>query len=85
MRYYENDLSPLADKVPVIAGVDENNAQHMVTYTVGFGVNGTLADDEVPGQANFNGWPQPTSQRADHHRRYASRGLQRTRTISQRQ
>ena len=59
MRYYENDLSPLADKVPVIAGVDENNAQHMVTYTVGFGVNGSLADDEVPGQANFNGWPQP--------------------------
>ena len=59
MRYYENDLSPLADKVPVIAGVDENNAQHMVTYTVGFGVNGSLADDEVPGQANFNGWPEP--------------------------
>ena len=59
MEYYETDLSPLADKVPVIAGVDENNAQHMVTYTVGFGVNGNLADTEVPGQANFNGWPQP--------------------------
>ena len=59
MEYYETDLSPLADKVPVIAGVDENNAQHMVTYTVGFGVEGNLADNEVPGQANFNGWPEP--------------------------
>lgn len=61
MKYYETDLSTLADKVPVIAGVDENNAQHMVSYTVGFGVDGTLADDEIPGQPNFNGWPQPTA------------------------
>jgi len=59
MRYYETDLSTLADKVPVIAGVDDNNAQHMVTYTVGFGVNGNLADDQVPGQPNFNGWLEP--------------------------
>ena len=61
MAYYETDLSPLADKVPVNAGIDENNAQHMVTYTVGFGVDGTLAADQVPGQPNFNGWPQPTA------------------------
>jgi len=61
MAYYETDLSLLADKVPLIAGIDENNAQHMVTYTVGFGVDGTLADDEAPGQPNFNGWPEPTA------------------------
>lgn len=61
MKYYETDLSTLADKVPVIAGVDENNAQHMVTYTVGFGIDGTLQPDELPGEVNFTGWPQPTS------------------------
>lgn len=61
MRYYERDLSTLANKVPVIAGVDENTAQHMVTYTVGFGVDGTLDDDEIPGEVNFTGWPQPTA------------------------
>ena len=60
MKYYETDLSSLANKVPVISGVDENTAQHMVTYTVGFGVNGTLTDDKLPGEPNFNGWPQPT-------------------------
>jgi len=65
MKYYETDLSTLADKVPTIAGVDENNAQHMVTYTVGFGVNGTLAADELPGEINFNGWPQPTANSAE--------------------
>ncbi|MCO6413927.1 MAG: hypothetical protein J5I92_14395 [Thiogranum sp.] len=61
MHYYETDLSALDNRVPVITGVDENTAQHMVTYTVAFGLKGTLADDEVPGQPNFNGWPQPVA------------------------
>jgi type IV pilus assembly protein PilY1 len=61
MKYYETDLSTLADKVPVIAGVDENTAQHMVTYTVGFGVDGTLDADHIPGGSSFSGWPQPVA------------------------
>ncbi|GMQ87075.1 MAG: PilC/PilY family type IV pilus protein [Gammaproteobacteria bacterium] len=64
MKYYETDLSALADRVPTITGVDENNAQHMVTYTVGFGVNGTLNPDQLPGEVNFTGWPQPSANAA---------------------
>jgi len=58
MHYYETDLSTLADRVPVISGTDENNAQHMVTYTVAFGLSGTLDPDAKPGDAGF-AWPQP--------------------------
>lgn len=49
MEYYYRDLQPtIANQVPVICGVDENNAQHMVTFTVGFGVTGTLDLDNLP-------------------------------------
>ena len=42
MYYYANDLSPsLDDKVPPKPG-DLNTQQHMVTFTVSFGQNGTL-------------------------------------------
>ena len=42
MYYYERDLRPtIANKVPLRCGQDENPGQHMVTYTVAFGVNGT--------------------------------------------
>ncbi len=61
MKYYETDLSSLANKVPTIAGVDENDAQHMVTYTVGFGVNGTMTESELPGEPGFTGWPTPSA------------------------
>jgi len=62
MKYYETDLSTiLANKVPTIAGVDENDAQHMVTYTVGFGVDGTLKPGSFPGEPGFTGWPTPTA------------------------
>ncbi len=46
MHYYDMDMSTLPDKVP-----DEGNSgQHMVTYTVGFGVKGHLdpAVDTAP-------------------------------------
>ena len=44
MHYYERDLAPgLSDAVPVTAGVDTANHQHMVTYGVAFGVTGTLS------------------------------------------
>jgi type IV pilus assembly protein PilY1 len=60
MHYYETDLSPLSDKVPVQEGLDLAEHQHLVTYTIGFGLNGTLnpaSDDPVAGGANF--WPNP--------------------------
>ena len=63
MKYYEDDLSTLDDIVPVMTNVDENQQQHMVTYTVAFGLDGTLTaapadhDDATPAPP----WPQPTS------------------------
>ncbi|BFM14340.1 PilC/PilY family type IV pilus protein [Maricurvus nonylphenolicus] len=61
MWYYKNDLAPVMDdNVPVITGVDENEAQHMVTYTVAFGVNGTLSANPVDKDAAF-AWPTPSS------------------------
>ena len=54
MHYYERDLATtLANKVPVIAGLDENRAQHMVTYTVAFGVNGQLNEQPAKPQGPF--------------------------------
>lgn len=41
MYYYENDLTDLADSVPTNER-DDATHQHMVTYGIGFGVNGTL-------------------------------------------
>ncbi len=61
MYYYETDLSTsLLDKVPVIMGVDDNDAQHLVTYTVAFGVNGTLTTNP-PNRTDPFTWPQPTA------------------------
>lgn len=49
MDYYERDLhNTLENRVPTICGVDENPAQHMVTFTVGFGVTGNLDLTTLP-------------------------------------
>ncbi len=55
MHYYERDLhdgapgaAALANEVPTKCGVDENPGQHMVTYTVGFGVSGNLTNANLP-------------------------------------
>ncbi len=49
MYYYERDLDTSMDnRVPIICGVDENPAQHMVTYIVGFGVEGSLDPTTLP-------------------------------------
>ncbi|MFQ6023929.1 MAG: pilus assembly protein [Acidiferrobacterales bacterium] len=72
MYYYERDLrGDLANDVPTLAGVDDNNAQHMVTFTVAFGLEGTLDpfDTRTPGDPTdtdptdpgFVGWPTPSS------------------------
>ncbi len=59
MRYYERDLRPAyADKVPIVPGVDSNKTQHMVTFTVAFGLNGTLSANPPDTISPFT-WPQP--------------------------
>lgn len=61
MNYYERDLATtLSDQVPVIAGVDNNNKQHMVTYTVAFGLSGTLSAGPTSPTQSFT-WPNPTA------------------------
>lgn len=67
MDYYERDLAPsLNDEVPVWQGSkDQASHQHMTTYTVAFGVSGTLdpeADDPTAG--GFS-WPNPSSGNAE--------------------
>lgn len=67
MHYYERDLhSILANKVPVTLGVDDASHQHMVTFTVAFGLSGNLdpfgtkttsACDTDPTNSCFN-WPE---------------------------
>jgi type IV pilus assembly protein PilY1 len=79
MWFYERDLrSNLANNVPVIAGIDNNTAQHMVTYTVAFGVNGTLSSSPTDPTAAFS-WPNPSSGDAEkiddlRHAAYDGRG-----------
>ena len=49
MYYYERDLrTSTPNKVPIKCGVDENPGQHMVTYTVAFGVEGTIDPTTLP-------------------------------------
>jgi type IV pilus assembly protein PilY1 len=82
MLYYEKDLSALANNVPVITNVDENSAQHLVTYTVAFGLNGSLTSEP----ANHNAatpappWPTPAANALTtiddmRHAAFNSRGL----------
>jgi len=64
MKYYEEDLRTMADKVPTQAGIDEADHQHLVTYAVAFGLTGTLdplVDD--PLSIGFS-WPEPISDTA---------------------
>lgn len=60
MKYYEMDLAPdIPNNGFILDGIDENPAQHMVTYIIAFGVNGELsASPEFGDSASFN-WPTP--------------------------
>ncbi|MGV3592522.1 MAG: pilus assembly protein, partial [Gammaproteobacteria bacterium] len=49
--YYNKDLSGLANTVPTSV-IDPNNKQHMVTFTVAFGVEGDLVDTDNDGYPN---------------------------------
>lgn len=67
MHFYERDLrTDLADNVPTTVK-DTARHQHMVTYTVAFGVSGTLkasaydCPTNCPGMKDELAWPAPTS------------------------
>jgi type IV pilus assembly protein PilY1 len=87
MHFYERDLHPgLDNNVPTIPGVDEATHQHMVTYAITFGVNGSLSGNP-PNRTDAFSWPDPdppASSSADsdaakiddlRHAAYNSRGL----------
>ena len=80
MHFYERDLHPsLADEVPTTPGVDEADHQHMVTYSVAFGVNGTL-DAMPPNDIDDFAWPDPDDGNAEkiddvRHAAFNGRGL----------
>ncbi|MEX0619818.1 MAG: PilC/PilY family type IV pilus protein [Pseudohongiellaceae bacterium] len=57
--YYDKDLSSLDDNVPTSL-IDQNNQQHLVTFTVAFGVEGELVD------TNADGYPDPELDEDDH-------------------
>ncbi len=61
MHYYERDLSSsLANEVPSTTGAKDNAPhQHMTTFTVAFGVSGSLdPEKDDPTAAGFS-WPNP--------------------------
>jgi type IV pilus assembly protein PilY1 len=85
MEYYENDLAlTLADKVPTTT-IDTNDMQHMVTYTIAFGLKGEISETysgDNPAEGAFPGWPDPFSGNTDKrriddvwHAAFNSRGL----------
>lgn len=80
MLYYETDLrGDLADNVPATPGVDLAEHQHLVTYTISFGLTGTLdstVDD--PLDTDFE-WPDAHAGNAERvddmwHAAYNARG-----------
>ncbi len=61
MHFYERDLSAtLSNQVPALSGTDNATHQHMVTYTVAFGLSGTLSAGPTSATQSFT-WPNPTS------------------------
>lgn len=68
MKYYATDLkTSLDNEVPVIDGVDENSAQHMVTFTVAFGVNGQIEPNDTTSgrETDEDGMPKYPDQSFD--------------------
>ena len=49
MKYFENDLAPHLDNLVPSRPGDDAHHQHMVTYSVSFGVGGTINPDDYPG------------------------------------
>jgi type IV pilus assembly protein PilY1 len=60
MYYYENDLSSALDNDVLTNASDTATHQHMVTYTVAFGVSGTLDPADYDLTSGFYPtWPDP--------------------------
>ncbi len=81
MHYYERDLKTSIDNnVPTTPGVDEADHQHLVTYSVAFGLTGTLDSTiDDPTDPTFS-WTNPASgdaQKVDDlwHTAYNGRGV----------
>jgi type IV pilus assembly protein PilY1 len=81
MDYYERDLkTSLANNVSPTEGIDAATHQHMVTYTIAFGVTGTLNPATAVPTSGGTFWPDPTAgdlQKIDDtwHAAYNGRGL----------
>lgn len=56
MYYYERDLAPTLANDLAASADDPNPAQHLVTYTVGFGVEGSLTENPTSRTEAFS-WP----------------------------
>lgn len=63
MRYWKSDLRTDLDNIVPITGANPAFWQHMVTFGISIGLQGTV-DPNVPG--NFNSWPSPTDAEDDH-------------------
>ena len=64
MHYYKTDLDTgKANNVPA-SGLDIAPHQHMTTYSVAFGVLGTLDTSIDPSDAGFAGWTDPNTSNA---------------------
>ena len=64
MHYYKTDLDTgLANDVPA-SGLDIAPHQHITTYSVAFGVLGTLDTSIDPSDAGFAGWTNPSTSNA---------------------
>ncbi len=83
MRYYEDDLAPsMLDEVPERTGVDLATHQHLVNYTLSFGLTGSPGMDSTkvdPATEPGFAWTDPTASPANKiddlwHAAYNSRG-----------
>ena len=65
MEFYERDIRPGVDNnlTPPPGGIDENTAQHVVTYSVAFGVEGDITA-MPPNNTDPFAWPVPDNNRA---------------------
>lgn len=53
MEYYNRDLDTGLDNIVPVDAFDTNTQQHLVTYTIAFGLQGALVDSDD------DGWPDP--------------------------
>jgi Tfp pilus tip-associated adhesin PilY1 len=58
MYFYERDLSSSLDDIVPINPEDQGAHQHMVTYSVAFGLEGTLNPDDYDFINTFPTWPE---------------------------